>query len=171
MDTHFKNNVDWSMPTDSQLPRRVGGFTYVSLLVIIAIMGTVLGIAGEVWHVALKREKERELLFVGDQFRRAIKLYFEHTPSQGRRYPESLEDLLRDPRYPSTQRYLRKIYPDPISGSNEWGLVKGPTGEIVGVHSLSEQEPIKKSNFSLVDKNFEGRTKYMDWVFMHVPGR
>lgn len=158
------------MRAGSRQPGRVGGFTYISLLAIIAIMGVVLGTAGEVWHMALKREKERELLFVGDQFRRAIGLYYEHTPGLGRRYPESLEDLLRDPRYPSTQRYLRKIYPDPVSGSTEWGLVKGTAGEILGVHSLSENEPIKKSNFSLVDRSFEGRAKYVDWVFMHTPG-
>lgn len=165
------NRDGWGARANTRQPGRIGGFTYISLLAIIAIMGIVLGAAGEVWHMALKREKERELLFVGDQFRRAIRLYYEHTPGQGRRYPESLKDLLSDPRYPSTRRYLRKIYTDPVSGSTEWGLVKGPAGEIIGVHSLSEDEPIKKSNFSLVDKKFEGRTKYTDWVFMYMPGK
>ena len=45
------------------------------LLAVVAIMGFVLATAGEVWHMALKREKEQELLFVGDQFRRAFTLY------------------------------------------------------------------------------------------------
>lgn len=155
----------------SRRPGKVGGFTYISLLAIIAIMGIVLGTTGEMWHMALKREKERELLFAGDEFRRAIGLYYKRTPGQGRRYPESLEDLLKDPRYPSTQRYLRKIYADPVSGNTEWGLVKGTAGEIIGVYSLSEEEPIKKSNFSFADKNFEGQTKYKDWVFMYIPRR
>lgn len=150
-------------------PGSVGGYTYISLLVIIAIMGVVLGAAGDVWRMTMKREKEQELLFVGNQFRRAIELYYEHAPEQGRRYPGSLEDLLMDPRYPSIQRYLRKIYPDPVSGSDKWGLVKGPTGEILGVYSLSEDEPVKKMNFNLVDKQFEGQTKYTGWVFRHIP--
>jgi type II secretory pathway pseudopilin PulG len=150
---------------------REGGFTYLGLLAVIAIMGVALLATGEVWHTAQKREKERELLFVGNQFRQAIDGYYEHTPDREPRYPVRLEDLLKDPRFPSTQRYLRKIYLDPISGSEQWGLIKGPDGEIYGVHSLSEAEPVKKGNFSLADKNFEGKTKYADWVFMHVPGQ
>ncbi|MFZ3018024.1 MAG: type II secretion system protein [Gallionella sp.] len=150
---------------------RTGGFTYIGLVIMIAIMGVMLAATGEVWHTAQQREKERELLFVGDQFRQAIDEYFEHTPGQEQRYPVNLEDLLKDPRYPSTQRYLRKIYRDPVSGSERWGLIKGANGEIYGVHSLSEEEPIKKGNFSIADQNFKGKTKYADWVFMHVPGQ
>lgn len=151
--------------------RRESGFTYIVLLAIVAAMGFVLATAGEIWHMALKREKEQELLFIGDQFRRAFNLYKLHTPGNAKRYPLSLEDLLKDPRYPGVQRYLRKIYTDPITGSTQWGLIKGPSGEIFGVHSLSEDEPVKKSGFSLVDARFEGRTKYSDWVFMDNQGQ
>lgn len=153
-------------------PRQYGradGFTYFGLLAIVAIMSVMLVTAGEVWQMTKKREKEQELLFIGNQFRQAINGYYEHTTGQERRYPLNLENLLKDPRHPSTQRYLRKIYRDPVSGSEKWGLIKGPDGEIYGVHSLSEEEPIKKGNFSLADRNFEGKTKYADWVFMHVP--
>jgi type II secretory pathway pseudopilin PulG len=150
---------------------REGGFTYFGLLAIILIMGVVLATAGEVLHLAQKREKEQELLFVGNQFRQAIKLYYEHTPPSAQRYPARLEDLLEDPRYPSIQRYLRKVYADPINGSTKWGLVKGPGGEILGVHSLSRKRPVKKGNFSSVDKNLENKTKYADWVFMYAPGQ
>jgi len=147
------------------------GFTYIALLIFIAIMGVVLASAGEVWHMAVQREKERELLFVGDQFRRAINQYSGHSPAGSGRFPMSLEDLLKDPRTPTTQRYLRKIYNDPITGSPEWGLVKGTSGEILGIYSLSEDEPIKKFNFRLVDTSFEDKKKYSEWVFMSKPGR
>lgn len=149
----------------------MGGFTYFGLLAIIAVMGVALAAAGEVWHTAQKREKELELLFIGNQFRLAIAGYYERTLDQAQRYPATIEDLLKDPRYPSAQRYLRKVYRDPITGSENWGLIKGPDGEIYGVYSLSEEEPLKKSNFSLADKNFAGKTKYADWVFMHAPGQ
>jgi len=152
-------------------PRRESGFAYLVLLAVVAAMGILLATAGEVWYMTLKREKEQELLFVGDQFRRAFNLYSRHTPGNARRYPLSLEDLLKDPRYPGVQRYLRKIYADPITGSTRWGLIKGPNGEIFGVHSLSEDEPVKKSGFRLVDKTFEGRTKYSEWVFMDKQGQ
>lgn len=127
--------------------------------------------AAEVWHTAQQREREKELLFIGDQFRQALNDFYEHTPGKERRYPASLEDLLKDPRYPATQRYLRRIYRDPVSGSEQWGLITGPGGEIYGVHSLSEEEPVKKGNFSPEDRNFEGSMKYADWVFMYVPGQ
>lgn len=146
-----------------------GGFTYLGVLALVAAMSMTLATAGEVWHLSQQREKEQELLFVGHQFRHAIALYYEHATDPGRRYPMSLEELLRDPRYPSTQRYLRRIYADPVGGGTEWGLVKGPGGEIYGVHSLSEGEPVKKGNFSIADKDFEGKTKYAEWVFVHIP--
>lgn len=148
---------------------RAGGFTYLGLLGVIAIMGVLLVTAGEVWHTAQRREKEQELLFVGHQFRRAIEQYYKNAPDPGRRYPMSLEELLKDPRSPATKRYLRRIYVDPVSGASEWGLAKGPGGEIQGVYSLSEEEPMKKSNFSVADKSFEGKTKYAEWVFIHIP--
>ncbi|MEQ1668125.1 MAG: type II secretion system protein [Sulfuriferula sp.] len=146
--------------------RHESGFTYVVLLAIVAIMGVMLAAVGEVWHTTLKREKEQELLFVGDQFRRAFNAYGLRTPGNARRYPLSLEDLLKDPRYPGVQRYLRKIYVDPITGSTQWGLIKGPNGENFGVHSLSTNAPVKQHGFRRVDARFEGREKYSDWVFM-----
>lgn len=154
-----------------QAPFTAAGFTYIALLIVIAVMGVVLASTGEVWYMATKREKERELLFVGDQFRRAIKQYAMHSQSASARYPMSLEDLLKDERYPNTQRYLRKIYIDPITGSSQWGLLKGLNGEIFGVYSLSEDEPVKKRNFSFADASFEDKKKYTDWVFMSLPAR
>ena len=145
------------------------GFTYLGLLAMVLIMEVVMAGAGVVWHIAMKREKEQELLFVGDQFRQAIKLYYVHSPAQGRHYPAQLEDLLRDPRYPSIQRYLRKVYVDPIRGDTNWGLVKGADGGILGVHSLSMDEPVKKGNFSVADAEFAGKSKYADWEFIYVP--
>ncbi len=142
------------------------GFTYIALLIFIAVMGVGLAATGEVWYMTMKREKEEELLFAGNQFRDALTMYYYHTVGQVGRYPMSLEDLLKDPRYPGTKRYLRKIYLDPITNSTKWEFVKGPNGEILGVHSASEDEPVKKSNFSFADQNFEGKMKYSDWVFM-----
>lgn len=150
---------------------RQGGFTYLGLLVLVAVMGVLLASAGEVWHTALQREKEQELLFVGNQFRQALKSYYEHAPPMSPRYPLRLEDLLEDPRMPSTQRHLRKIYRDPLTGRAKWGLLRGPAGEILGVHSLSRKEPLKKGNFSSADKAFENKQRYADWVFMFAPGQ
>jgi len=139
------------------------GFTYIGVLVAVVVMGLVLGAGMEIWHTANQREKERELLFVGNQFRQAIGLYYR----AGRRYPTSLDDLLKDPRQPAVRRYLRKIYRDPITGKAEWGLELGANGEIVGVHSLSEEHPIKVAGFSAANQSFENAEKYSDWVFSY----
>jgi type II secretory pathway pseudopilin PulG len=151
--------------------RKYGGFTFLGLMVIITVLGIALLAVGEVWSVAKQREKEPELLFAGDQFRRAITAYYAHSPNKQQPYPTNLEDLLKDPRYPTTQRYLRQMYLDPMTGSAEWGVLRKPNGGIYGVYSLSEQSPIKQSNFRLVDKDFAGKSKYADWLFMHVPSQ
>jgi type II secretory pathway pseudopilin PulG len=141
--------------------QRPAGFTYVGVLVLVVIMGVWLMFVGQVWHTMQKREKEEELLFVGDQFRRAIAAYYASAAG----YPKRLEDLTKDPRYPAVRRYLRKVYADPVTGRAEWGLVKGPSDTIIGVHSLSEQEPVKKAGFALADQDFQGKKKYSEWVF------
>lgn len=142
------------------------GFSYIGLLILVAVMGIGLAAAGEIWHTAQQREKEQELLFVGGQFRRAIQQFYANTPAKARRYPLHLEELLQDPRHPGVRRYLRRIYRDPMTGKAEWGLLTGPAGEIIGVYSLSDDEPLKQANFRLAEKDFEGKVKYSEWVFM-----
>lgn len=148
--------------------RECAGFTYLGVLFIVALMGTLLAVAGESWHTASQREKERELLFIGHEFRDAIGLYFNRTPGAIKKYPRSLEDLLKDSRYLVAQRYLRKIYVDPMTGSKEWGLVKAADGGVAGVYSLSEQAPIKLTSFAAEDAAFENMQKYSDWKFVYV---
>ena len=77
---------------------RAGGFTYIGLLVAVALVGVGLAVTGEAWRTTARREKERELLFVGDEFRKAIKQYYDGTPGGVRQFPNKLEDLLKDAR-------------------------------------------------------------------------
>lgn len=147
------------------------GFTLIGVLILLAVMSVALIQVGNVWYTMHQREKEQELLFIGNQFRQALAKYFIHSPGLGRRHPMTLEDLTKDPRYPNTVRYLRKIYVDPITGDSNWGLVKGPTGEIFGVYSLSEDEPVKQANFPKEDKGFDGKKKYSEWIFMPSYGK
>lgn len=152
-----------------QLTVRQGGFTYLGLLFAIAIMGAMLALTGVVWHTVQQREKERELLFVGQQFREAITTYYNRSAGTVKQFPKTLDELLKDPRQLTTQRYLRRIYHDPMTGQTEWGLVKTRDDRIMGVYSLSDNEPIKQGNFREADKDFEGKTKYSDWHFVYMP--
>ncbi len=152
----------------SRDPHAHSGFSYIGLLILVAILGVTLAATGEMWQTTRQREKEDELLYAGHQFRLAIQHFYQHSPG-GPAYPQTLDDLLKDPRTPNTRRYLRRIYPDPITGTTDWGLVKGPNGEIYGVYSKSEAEPLKKANFIYADAPFEGATKYSQWQFVFLP--
>lgn len=150
-------------------PLRQRGLTYLAVLLAVALMGAALAATGIVWRAAWQRDAERELLFVGEQFRRAIRLYYERTPGPAKLYPPSLEALLQDPRQPRPVRYLRRIYGDPLSGGREWGLVMAPQGGVMGVYSLSAEAPMKKAGFPAVEEDFAGAARYSDWRFVYLP--
>jgi len=151
--------------------RRSAGFTYLGVLVLVAIMGVLLAVAGESWNAASMREKELELLFVGGEYRKAIRAFAENAPVGAHRYPGDLAELLKDPRRPDTQRYLRRLYPDPVTGKAEWGLIRASDGGIAGVHSLSEERPLKQAGFRATEAAFEGRARYADWEFAYSAGQ
>ena len=119
-----------------------GGFTYLGLLFVVAIMGLAMALAAQVWETNIRREKERELLFVGKQLRQAIGSYYVEMPDGVKRYPRRLQDLLQDNRFPGVKRHLRKLYRDPVTGSDEWGLVVSVEGGIQGVYSFSSGVPL-----------------------------
>lgn len=143
------------------------GFTYLVLLFMVAMLGATLALTGHLWKKIMQQEKERELLFVGNQFRRAILLYYERTPSAAKQYPKDLSDLIKDNRYPSMQRYLRELYSDPITGNKAWGIIKAPEGGIMGVYSLSTGTPQKTGNFNQQYAQFANSQKYADWQFIY----
>jgi len=153
----------------SQTPVFQRGFTYIALLIGVAIIGGVLAAIGELASHAQQREKESELLFAGDQIRAAIGAYYERSPGGAKAYPKTLEDLLEDKRWPVVQRYLRKVYRDPMTGKSEWGVVEGPGGGIMGVYSKSEARPLRSGNLPRGDESFADAKAYTEWKFTHSP--
>ncbi len=151
--------------------RQQQGFTYLVLLFAVALAGAVLAATGIVWSHAGQREKETELLFVGNQFRQAIALYYQRTPGAVKRYPEKIENLIEDRRYLTTQRYLRRLYADPMTGKAEWGLIMAPEGGIMGVFSLSAGKPIKSAGFAQAEETagFAKAASHANWRFAYVP--
>jgi type II secretory pathway pseudopilin PulG len=141
------------------------GFTYLGILISVAVIGAGLAAFAELASHAAQREKEAELLFRGNAFRAAIASYY----SKESRYPQSLEQLLEDKRYPMPVRHLRKLYADPMTGEANWGLLEAPGGGVMGVHSRSGSRPIKTGNFRLPDQDFEQAESYADWKFFHQP--
>ena len=146
---------------------RQSGFTYLTVLFVVAFMGLGMAMAGKVYRTTVLREREAQLLWVGNQYRLAIEAYAKRG---GGLYPRSLDDLLKDPRDPGVRRYLRSRYPDPVTGSDEWGIVKAADGGIMGVYSVSEAAPLKTAGFRALDAAFEDAARYSDWKFVYQPG-
>lgn len=151
-------------PFHRRKPRQAG-FTLLGLLFLVALLGLLLAAAGTTWRAATQREKEAELLFIGDQYRRALTSYYQLEQGPEKHYPKKLEDLLYDPRFPNTVRHLRRPWPDPISG-DDWVLVRDEEGGIKGVHSPSTAKPRKTAGFSREYAAFEDAGHYADWVFV-----
>ena len=154
-----------SRPPCQGVKAKQRGFTYLGFLIFVAIAGAGLAAFSDIASHSAQREKEAELLFRGNQYREGIAAYYKKES----RYPQSLDALLLDKRFPMPVRHLRRLYPDPITGSADWGLVEAPGGGVMGVYSKSDARPIKSGNFSLKDAQFETAQAYADWKFIHSP--
>ena len=105
------------------------------LLFFIAAMGVGMAAVGVQWHSVSQREKERQLLFVGDQYRRALESYAQAVPAREGQT------------------------------AAQWGLLRDAQGGIIGIHSLSEQTPFKRAGFPATYPDFDGKDAYRQWLF------
>ncbi|MGQ9496298.1 MAG: prepilin-type N-terminal cleavage/methylation domain-containing protein [Thermoanaerobaculaceae bacterium] len=155
------------------------GFTLVAVVVAMAVMAILMEVAVQTVTFQRQREKEEELIFRGQQYVEAVRLF---RARQGR-FPLTLKELAE-----VNPRVLRKVWVDPITGKNDWvpvflgeeggageetgGAAPVPTpsssgerqsearGPIIGVRSRSCREAIKL---------YEGRSRYCDWKFFFDP--
>jgi len=153
------------------------GVTLIMVLVAVVIVGLMLTIAGRTWTSQMQQTREEELLFRGDQYRRAIESYYTVKKS----YPPTIEALLKDPRSPQVQRHLRQPYKDPFTGEDfvlisAGGQVSGSIGAgkalsgFKGVKSASTLKPFKQDGFATEYESFVGAESYDKWEFVFVPG-
>jgi type II secretory pathway pseudopilin PulG len=153
---------------------------------IIAVMAILMAVAVEIVSFQAQREREAELIFRGQQYVEAIRLY----KQKYGRNPMRMKEL-----WEADPRVLRLKWKDPITDSDTWGLIflgqegreltppggrgrgRRPTptrtpiferereggdggekiGPIIGVHSLSTEGSIKI---------YEGRQQYDEWKFV-----
>jgi type II secretory pathway pseudopilin PulG len=154
--------------------KREHGFTYVMVLVAIVLIGIFAGVANVATSRVVQADREQELMFRGMAYRSAIQRYY----AVAGRYPRSLNELLKDPRFVH-RPYLRTLYPDPIIDRHKeeggklenagWQLVRAADGGIAGVASSSKLEPIKKTNFPPGFEKFEDAKSYAEWIFEYIP--
>lgn len=151
--------------------RLAAGFTYLGMLILLAVLGLV-GAAGLKMGTLLQRAAaEEELLEIGAQFSEALRSYAAATPQGQPQQPPSLQDLLKDPRFPNPRRHLRKIFVDPVTGKAEWGILYlGDKVGVLGVYSLSNARPLKVANFDIRFLGMENRERISDWKFLMAGG-
>ena len=143
------------------------GFTYLGVLLIVFVIAIGMASSSQIWHTVMQRQNEQELIYVGNQFRSAIGKYYNWS---GGHYPVNLGVLLGpDDEQTAKNRFLRKIFNDPMTQKKDWVLVYGKAGEVIGVHSASEETPFKKYGFAPEDASFEAKEHYSEWLFVYVP--
>ena len=112
------------------------GFTYLGVLLAVALIGIGLTAASEVWVTTANLQKSKELDWIGSQFTLAIGSYYQSTPGLVKAYPASLQELLEDRRQLTIRRHLRKIYLNPFTAKPDWELVTTSEGRVRGVRCV-----------------------------------
>jgi type II secretory pathway pseudopilin PulG len=144
--------------------KRMDGMVMLALLIALMLMSIALAGALDVWSLEQRREREKQLLFVGDQYRLAILRYYR----AGRVLPASVDDLLDDSRFPVPVHHLRRSYPDPVTGKNDWTFM-WHGDRIYGLYSSSTDPTIKRAGFRRRYEQFEGAETYSGWQFFYLP--
>ena len=92
------------------------GFLLVGVIVLVALVLIALSVAAPVVAKDLKREKELEAMHRGQQYTRAVRLYYKKFSG----YPSSVK--LLEGGAPK-ERFLRQHYLDPMTGKDDWKLI------------------------------------------------
>jgi len=114
------------------------GFTLIEMMIVMAIIMILVGIAAGMYQRSVHRAREATLRSDLTVMRQAI----DHYTLDKEAAPQSLEDLVN----PQSQ-YLREIPTDPVTGSKDWHVDVGDTvmspdqstTGIVDVHSNSDK--------------------------------
>src|SRR5437764_791382 len=93
-------------------------------LILLFLMAAVIAISlyFEIPRVAMQSQRAKEQLLIdrGEQYKRAIQLYY----AKAKRYPAEIKDLES---FQNT-RFLRHRYIDPMTGKDEWRLIHVQNG-------------------------------------------
>jgi general secretion pathway protein G len=116
----------------------VRGFTLLELMIVVAIIMILIGIAAGMYQRSVQKAKEATLRSDLSVMRQAI----DHYTLDKEAAPQALEDLVS-----SQSQYLREIPTDPMTNAKDWHVDFGDTvmspdqstTGIVDVHSNSDK--------------------------------
>src|SRR5271163_4331268 len=92
------------------------GFMLVGLIVAIFFVLLALSVAAPKVAEQLRREREVEAVHRGNQYVRALRLYYRKTHT----FPGTMDMLEKS----NNIRYLRQRYIDPMTGKDDWRMIK-----------------------------------------------
>jgi len=147
------------------------GFVLIGVVFLAFVVSMTLVALARYWGADSQRDKERELLWAGRQFGRALASYALAAPEGSSALPRSLDQLVFDTRVDPPQRHLRRVPLDPMTGSTEWGIVRTADGAITGVHSTSRSKPMAPDSLWPEERSFADAKQYTQWVFGPVMPR
>ena len=127
--------------------RRQFGFTLIEMMIVMAIVVILIGIAVPYYQKSILRAKESVLRNNLFTLRQVIDEY----AYDRQKAPQSLNDLVTD-------GYLRSLPMDPIAGNNQWVTVMEDAN-----NSASQNEPGIFDVHSGSDKVSLDGTPYADW--------
>lgn len=157
------------MVTRSAGVRSQGGFYLMAVVMLSFAVAVMVAALSRLWEAERVRDRERELIWVGREFTRALTGYRVFTPPGQLPSPRSIDDLLVDRRMDPPIRHLRRAYLDPVTGKAQWGIEQDATGRIAGIHSLSVQRPRKADGYWPDDAVLRAAPRYADRVFRADP--
>lgn len=106
------------------IARRDAGFSMAALVIFLTAASILLTISVPSYVMEAKREQEKELIFRGEEYTRAIQKY-QRTLNL---LPSSVDELLSS----NGTRFLRKAYADPISGEPWRVIILNTDGTLTG---------------------------------------
>jgi hypothetical protein len=124
------------------------GYALLMIFLMAAIIALML--YQQLPRVAFESEREKEQLLIdrGEQYTRAIQLYY---LANNRQYPTSLDDLEKRER-----RFLRRRFVDPFTGKDEWRIIHTNGGFLTD--SLVKKPPTATDGRSQSASNTSGST-------------
>lgn len=149
-------------------PRRrtQAGFTYLAVLALVALLGVALAEVGTRWADRVQRDREQQLLRIGQLYAQALLAYHRGSPGSDKTWPKDVQELLQDPRMLGTVRYLRAPYTDPMAPGQPFALVRAADNTIRGVYSTSTAAPFHEGPVDLGVVFLSPAQRYADWQFI-----
>lgn len=143
------------------------GYALITAIIAINIFAVFSLMAAAMWQREIGRENEKELIFRGNQYVRAITEFRKKHPNT---FPKDVEIL-------EQEKLIRKLYEDPVSGTGEWNYVmksrdnrdktllivpKGLFAKYIGSYDLIGVASGSLDESYLI---YRGKSRYDEWAF------